>query len=31
MKSIAASGDWNDEFKGKFAELVKTFKSTQTY
>lgn len=31
MKAIAASGDWNDDYKAKFVELVEKFKSTQTY
>ena len=31
MTAIAASGDWNDDYKAKFVELVETFKSTQTY
>ncbi|WP_339339508.1 F0F1 ATP synthase subunit alpha [uncultured Oceanicoccus sp.] len=31
MTAIAASGDWNDDYKAKFVELVEKFKSTQTY
>lgn len=31
MQAIAASGDWNDDYKAKFVELVEKFKSTQTY
>ncbi len=31
MKAIASTGDWNDEFQAKFAELVEKFKATQTY
>ena len=31
MNSIASSGDWNDDYQGKFAELVDQFKATQTY
>lgn len=31
MKSIAQSGDWNDEYEAQFKELVEKFKATQTY
>lgn len=31
MKAIASTGDWNDEYQAKFAELVEKFKATQTY
>ena len=31
MDAIAGSGDWNDDYKAKFVELVDKFKSTQTY
>ncbi len=31
MKSIAATGDWNDENEAKFKEAVEKFKSTQTF
>jgi F-type H+-transporting ATPase subunit alpha len=31
MNAIAASGDWNDDYKAQFVELVDKFKSTQTY
>ena len=31
MNAIAVNGDWNDDYKAKFVELVEKFKSTQTY
>ena len=31
MNAIASSGDWNNDYQEKFAELVEKFKSTQTY
>ncbi len=31
MSAIAASGDWNDDYKAKFQEAVEKFKATQTY
>jgi F-type H+-transporting ATPase subunit alpha len=31
MGSIVASGNWNDEIAGSFAELIEKFKATQSY
>ncbi len=31
MKAIVSSGNWNDEFEGKFKEAIEKFKSTQTW
>jgi len=31
MNAIAESGDWNDDYAAKFAEIVEKFNATQTY
>ncbi len=31
MNAIASSGDWNDEFEGKFKEMIEKFKATQSF
>jgi len=31
MNAIASTGDWNDEFEGKFKEMIEKFKATQSF
>ncbi len=31
MNAIASTGDWNDEFEGKFKEIIEKFKATQSF